>query len=90
MADCFVVEASYAPDAAESRKPHREAHLDRVRKLADEGVVLLAGAFEDLSASLLVFQVESEDAVRAVIESDVYLKEGVWTEYKVKRMTRVV
>lgn len=90
MANCFVVEAIYAPDAAESRKPHREAHLERVRKLADEDVLVLAGAYEDLSASLLVFQVETEDAARAVIETDVYLKEGVWTNYRIRKMARVI
>jgi uncharacterized protein YciI len=90
MANCFVVEAAYSPEAAESRKPHREAHLERVRKLADENVVVLAGAYEDLSASLLVFQVESEDAVRAVIDSDIYIKEGVWSGYTIKKLTRVI
>jgi uncharacterized protein YciI len=90
MADCFVVEATYAPDAAETRKPHREAHLDRVRKLAGEGALVLAGAYEDLSASLLVFELENEDAVRAVIETDVYLEQGVWSGYRIKRLSRIV
>jgi uncharacterized protein len=91
MADnCFVVEATYADGAAELRKPHREAHLDRVRKLAGEGVLALAGAYDDLSASLLVFHVDTEEAVQAIIETDVYLKAGVWTGYTIKRLTRVV
>jgi uncharacterized protein len=90
MADCFVVEATYASNAAEARKPHRQAHLDRVRKLAGEGVLVLAGAYEDMSASLLVFEVETEDAVRAVIKTDIYLEQGVWSGYRIKKLSRVV
>ncbi|MGH2719370.1 MAG: YciI family protein, partial [Actinomycetota bacterium] len=59
---CFVVEATYAKDAAERRKPHRQAHLDRLAMLNDEGALLMAGAFDDLSASFLAFAVGSEEA----------------------------
>ena len=87
--NCFVVEATYAEGAVEKRTAHREAHLGRARKLADEGVLVLAGAFEDMSASLLVFEVESEESVRAIVETDVYLKHGIWTDYRIKKLTRV-
>jgi uncharacterized protein YciI len=91
MADnCFVVEATYAEGAAEKRKPHREEHLERVRKLAAEGALVVAGAFEDMSASLLIFEVESEHSVRAIVETDVYMKAGVWTDFRIKQLTRVV
>lgn len=87
---CHVVEASYAEGAAEKRVPFREEHLERMRKLAGEGAVVLAGAFEDMSASLLILALESEEAVAAVVESDVYWREGIWTGYRVRRLTRVV
>jgi len=87
---CFVVEATYAKGAAERRVPFREEHLTRVAMLSDEGAVLLAGAFDDLSASLLVFAVESEQAVAAIVETDVYWRQRVWTSYKIRRLNRVV
>lgn len=86
---CFVVEATYAPDAAVRRVPLREKHLERMEELADEGAVMLAGAYEDMSSSLLVFTVETEESVRAIIDSDVYMKEGVWTGYSIKVLNRV-
>lgn len=87
---CFLVEADYVEGAAEKREPFREAHLDRVEKLQGEGALLLAGAFEDLRGSLLVFDVGSEEAVAAIIESDVYWRNGIWTDYRIRRMNRVV
>jgi uncharacterized protein len=86
----WVVEAAYAEDAAERREPFRAEHLGRVDKLSQEGALVVAGAFADMSASLLVFAVGSEDAVRAIIETDVYWRNGVWTSYTVRRLNRVV
>jgi uncharacterized protein YciI len=87
---CYVAECAYAKDAAARRGPFRQAHLARLGMLSDEGALLLAGAFDDMSASLLVFAVESEEAVAAIIETDVYWKNRVWTSYKIRRLNRVV
>lgn len=87
---CHVVTANYCDGAAEKRAPYREEHLERVAKLIDAGAVIVAGALGDMSASLLVLNIEGEDAVRAVVEADVYWKHGIWTDYEVKRLNRVV
>jgi hypothetical protein len=84
-----VVEAAYAEGASGRRAPFREEHLQRVRKLGAEGALVLAGAFDDMSASLLVFLVESQDAVEAIVETDVYWKQGIWTGYTVRKLNRV-
>ena len=86
----YVVEAAYAPDAADRRGPFRAEHLDRVGKLSKEGALLIVGAFADMSASLLVFAVSGEDAVRAIVETDVYWHNGIWTGYTVRKLNRVV
>ena len=86
---CHVVEATYVQGAAEKRGPFREEHLQRVGKLIDAGAVIVAGALADMSASLLVFDIEGEDAVRAVIESDIYWIKGIWTDYSVRKLNRV-
>ena len=70
--------------------PFREQHLERIGKLIEEGVVIVAGAYEDMSASLLVLAVPSEDDAAAVARSDVYYKEGVWTNFSVHKLNRVV
>ena len=87
---CYVAECIYAPDAAQRRAPIREEHLARIGMLSDEGALLLAGAFDDLSASLLVFGVESEQAAAAIVETDVYWKTKVWTSYTIRKLNRVV
>lgn len=84
-----VVEATYVEGAADKRAPFREEHLERVGKLIDAGAVLVAGALADMSASLIVFAIEGEDAVRAVVESDVYWVNGIWTDYTVRKLNRV-
>lgn len=40
MEPVFVIEATYAPDAAETRAPHRPAHLARIADLRAAGIVL--------------------------------------------------
>jgi uncharacterized protein YciI len=37
-----------------------------------------------------VFAVGSEEAAAAIIETDVYWKNKVWTSYKIRRLNRVV
>jgi uncharacterized protein YciI len=87
---CYVAECFYAKDAADKRAPFREAHLARLGMLSDEGALLLAGAFDDLSASLLVLAVQSEEAVAAIVETDVYWKNKIWISYKIRRLNRVI
>jgi uncharacterized protein YciI len=85
----LVVEADYGEDAAQRREPFREEHLERVRKLGREGALVLAGGFDDMRTSLLVFDLADEQAVAAVIESDVYWREGIWTGYRVRKLNSV-
>jgi len=80
----FVVEADYGPDVAERRPPVRSTHLERSLRLRREGVIVEAGAFTDLSGSLLMIRAEDEQTVRDLIESDVYWSAGVWVGYRVR------
>jgi uncharacterized protein YciI len=85
----FVVEATYAPDGAESRKPVRASHLARLADLRDQRVVIEAGGFADVSASLFLVRAEDEDAALQIFRDDIYMKHGVWVELRVKRFGRV-
>ncbi len=51
---------------------------------------MFAGAADDLSASILVFAVEKEEAVRAIVETDVYMRNGIWTDFTVTKLNRIV
>lgn len=86
----WLVEATYAPDAAETRKPFRAAHLARLLELKDAGVIVEVGAFVDVSASIALIRAESEDAALAVCRDDPYMRNGVWVELRARPFGRVV
>jgi hypothetical protein len=89
MEPVFVIEATYATDAAETRPAHRPAHLARIAELRAAGVVLEAGAFPDMSSSLLLVRAPDADAALAIARADVYMREGVWVEARVRPFVRV-
>jgi uncharacterized protein YciI len=87
---CFVAEITYVEGAAEKRAPYRAEHLERVAKLQAEGVLVVAGAFDDMSASLFIMDVASEDAAAAIVETDVFYKQRIWTGYTMRKLNRAV
>ena len=86
----WFVEATYAPDAAETRAPFRTAHLARLVELKEAGIVVEAGAFADVSASIVILRAPSEEAAIDVCREDVYMKNGVWVELRARPFGRVV
>jgi uncharacterized protein len=86
----YVIEASCSADAAERRVPFRPEHLRRLARLRDEGVVVEAGAFADVSASLVLVRAADEAAAMALARDDVYVRGGVWTEIRVRPFGRIV
>jgi uncharacterized protein YciI len=86
----WVLEAAYAPDGAEARAPFRAEHLERIAGLIREGIVLEAGAYMDVSRSIVMLRVESEEAALAIARQDPYVREGVWVELRVAPFGRVV
>ncbi len=86
----WLVEATYAPDAADTRIPFRAEHLARIGELKDAGVYLEAGAFPDVSASIILLRAASEEAALEIVKGDVYLRNGVWVELRARPFGRVV
>jgi uncharacterized protein YciI len=80
----WLIEATYAPDAAETRKPFRAEHLARILELRDAGVIVEAGAFTDVSASVVLIRARSEDEALAICRDDIYLRNGVWVELRAR------
>jgi uncharacterized protein YciI len=85
----WLVEATYAPDAAETRVPFRAEHIARLRELKRQGIVVEAGAFVDVSATLLVIRAQGEEAALDICRDDVYLRNGVWVELRARPFGRV-
>ena len=86
----WLVEATYAPDAAETRVPFRAAHLARLADLKDAGIVVEAGAFADVSASIVLIRAGSEAAALAVCRDDVYMRNAVWVGLRARPFGRVI
>jgi uncharacterized protein YciI len=80
----WLVEATYAPDAAETRTPYRAEHLAGVGRHLADGTFAMAGALADVSASLIVVRAASEEEALAVCRDDVYLRNGVWVELRAR------
>ena len=85
----WLVEATYAPDAAETRVPFRAEHLAGVRERLEAGVYIEAGAFADVSASVILVRAESAEDAIALVRDDVYLRNGVWVEVRARAFGRV-
>ena len=90
IAATWLIEATYAPDAAETRVPFRARHLARLAELMDAGVVVAAGAFADVSASLIVVRAADEAAALDIARADIYMANGVWVEVRTRAFGLVV
>jgi len=85
----WLVEATYAPDAGETRVPFRAEHIARLRELKRQGIVVEAGAFVDVSASIILVRATDEQAALALFRDAVYLRNGVWVEVRARPFGRV-
>jgi uncharacterized protein YciI len=84
------IEGTYAPDAAETRPAFRAEHLEGIARLYAAGVVVAAGAFPDLSASIVLVRAPDEESALAVCRDDVYMRNGVWVELRARPFGLVV
>ena len=85
----WLVQATYAPDAAETRAPFRALHLARAAQLKAEGVIVEVGAYTDVSASVLLIRAASEAEALEICRQDVYMQNGVWVELRAKAFGRL-
>ncbi len=90
MEPVWVIQATYAPDAAETRTPFRPRHLARMAGLMAEGTVVVAGAYADMSSSMLVVRAPDEAAALEIARQDLYMQNGIWVELRAKAFTQVL
>lgn len=74
-------------DAPARRAKVRAKHLEGASALHSAGSLItggaLLGAHDKMIGSLLVLEAESEGAARALVENDIYTREGVWQSYQI-------
>jgi uncharacterized protein YciI len=86
----WLIEATYAPDAAETRVPFRGEHVARLLELKEAGVVVEVAAAADVSASVIMLRAESAEAALEICRQDVYTRNGIWVEFRVRPFNRVI
>jgi uncharacterized protein len=74
-----------APDYLERRASLRQEHLGLARAAADRGELALAGAFADpYDRALLVWSTDDESVVRAFVDADPYVANGLVTGWAIR------
>ena len=86
----WFIEATYAPDGAETRLPFRAEHIARATELKAAGTIVEIGAFTDASSAVILVRAESEVAALDIVRADVYVKNGVWVELRARPFGRIV
>lgn len=56
------------------RAEHREDHLAHLNKLQEQGSVVAAGPYADLTAGMIVLRAEDEAAAQALVDQDPYTR----------------
>ena len=78
VATTFALIYTYTDDT-ELRDATRPAHRDYLRPFAEDGTMLVAGAWApgEAPGGLLVFRVEDRAAVQAIVDADPFSTAGV-------------
>jgi uncharacterized protein YciI len=58
--------------------------LAHLVELMGAGIVVAAGAFADVSASIIVVRAVDEAAALEIARSDIYMANGVWVEVRAR------
>ncbi|KAJ6618002.1 hypothetical protein B0H10DRAFT_2031709 [Mycena sp. CBHHK59/15] len=76
------------PDAFKRRLSVRATHLENAKKAIDSGSIRIGGALltpesllsadKKMIGSMFIFEAENIDAVKKIVESDIYYTAGVW------------
>ncbi len=95
----YAIVGSDVPDSLARRLSVRPAHLERLKRLREEGRLLLAGPFpaidaEDpgpagFSGSLIVAEFADLAAAKAWADADPYVAAGVYAEVSVRPFRKV-
>jgi len=72
----FAVQYDFVPEQTERRLAARPAHREWLTALKADGRLVQAGPFADGLAALLLFDVDDEAALDAVLAADPYPKDA--------------
>jgi uncharacterized protein len=79
----YVVEFQYAVDRA-GRQPLHPAHAENLHRLAEDGVLLLAGPLTEENGGLLLYETEDREHLQRLLEDEPYVKGGVVARTRIR------
>ena len=81
----YLLFYDFVDDILERRTPHREEHLALAEEAHARGELSMAGAFaEPTDGAILIFRTEDIDRVKAFVERDPYVTNGLVTEWRIR------
>jgi uncharacterized protein len=86
----YVMWGSYCADVLEKRTPYRQAHLDGLNQQKVDGILVTLGPTKDLTQVFGIYEAESIEQVKQLVEADPYWQNGIWTEYTVKEWIQAI
>lgn len=79
----YVVEFQYTVDRA-GRQPLHPAHTENLHRLAEDGVLLLAGPLTDENGGLLLYEAEDRAHLKRLLEDEPYVKGGIVARTRIR------
>jgi uncharacterized protein len=80
----------YVPDLVERRAPHREGHLDLIRRWHEEGRLAMAGAVGDPPhGGVIVLRIGDPSEAEEFTSADPYVAAGLVERWRVEPWTVV-
>ena len=92
----FIIYAYDATDdkALERRMAVRPDHLENIKKVKEKGSVICAGGLTNddgkVIGSFLVMEFANKELFNEYLESEPYIKHGVWDEVKINNCNVVI
>ena len=81
----------YVPDYLERRGALRPSHFEHAQAHRDRGELVMAGAFADpADGAVLAFRTDDRAVVEAFARDDPYVKNGLVTDWRVRRWVMVM
>ncbi len=79
----FAVTIEYGPDKTKIDE-FRPSHREYLRDLISKDKLVIAGPFTDNSGGFIVYNVDDESEVEAIIKADPFYKGGVFQTWKIR------
>ena len=86
----FVIIGWDGPEAQDKRPIHRQTHLERLKKLNEQGKLICAGPFADKTGSLIIIEADSLGEAEAFAREDPYVLEGIFQRTEVHPFKQVI